>query len=462
MSGRRGVLGVLTALAVLAVTPSAQALSLEPSGKQSLAGGYERVFGTARGTVAASEKVRGLPAGGAGYSVEYELIRPASGPAPRMLLVEAENRGSALVLNALAGIDPIAAGSPSTVKYPSSVSRFLKRSRLAYARIQWQTGIGAGVPPTAQGIGEVIVRDFAGALAKTYRRRTLTGVSQGAFFVDTFLAEGFNALPGGVRAYDQMLTIDGNGNWMAINQLAGSGPQDAYVRPNGRPLSYTKLLSGRKTDPLFVDVANYTDFYRLRAGLTDGGKPPSNVRRYDWPSPHQSFSPDQIFGGFRCNGGVRIPLSPLRNDPYLRALVDGMARGELPESARFLLGPSPSTSPGFNGLPGVKVPVPSIDRDGQPVGGVRFPEVDLPLGRLEPVSLSPSVTTSSGAVCGNSGGYEPFGRAAVAKRYSRSGYLQRYGAALSRLRDDGFVLAAERTDMLRRAGEDYDAAVAGG
>jgi hypothetical protein len=184
------------------------------------------------------------------------------------------------------------------------------------------------------------------------------------------------------------------------------------------------------------------------------------VRRYDWPSPHQSFSPAQVFGGFRCNGGVTIPLSPLRNDPYLRALVDGMARGDLPAPARFTLGTTPKTSPLFNGLPGVKVAVPKIDRDGQPVGGVRFPEVDLPLGRLEPVSLSPSVTTSSGAVCGNSGGYRPFGPSKVAKRYSRSAYLQRYGAALSGLQDDGFVLAAERTDMLRLAGDDYDAAVA--
>ena len=49
-------------------------------------------------------------------------------------------------------------------------------------------------------------------------------------------------------------------------------------------------------------------------------------------------------------------------------------------------------------------------RTAQPVGGVRFPELGLPLGRLRPVSLSPSVTTSSGAVCGNSGGFEPFAR----------------------------------------------------
>jgi len=461
MGRRRAGTVATVGLSLLAAAPAAQAVTLEQTGRVGLSGGYERVFGIAHGTVAGDEAVRGLPSGGASYTAEYELIRPASGSTTRMLLVEAENRGSPLVLNALSGIEPGASGPPSTVKYPASVSTFLTRHRLAYARVQWQTGVAAGVPATAQGIGEVIVREFGSELGRTYKRRTLTGVSQGAFFVDTFLAEGFNALPGGGRAYDQMLTVDGNGNWMAINKLAGSGPQDPYLRPNGRPLSYKKLLSRPKTDPVLVDVANYTDFYRLRAGLTDGARLPANVRRFDWPSPHQSFSPDAVFGGFKCNGGKRIPLNPLRNDPYLRALADGMARGKLPASAQFALGGTPKTSPGFNGLPGVRVPVPRVDEDGQPVGGVRFPEVDLPLGALTPVSLSPSITTSQAAVCGNSGGYAPFSAAAIAERYSRSAYLKGYRDALARLEAGGLVLSADRAEMLRRAAEDYAAATAG-
>jgi Alpha/beta hydrolase domain len=450
-------------LAALVAAPAADALTLEPSGRQALAAGYERVFGTARGTVAGDEPVRGLPAGGASYAVEYELIRPTSGARPRMLLVEAENRGSPPVRGPLTGPEPGASGPPSTAVYPAAASRFLKAHRLAYARVQWQTGLAAGVPATAQGVGEVIVRDFAAAVAKRYPRRTLTGVSQGAFFVDTFLAEGFNAQPGGGRAFDHMLTIDGNGNWMAINRLAGAGAQDPYVRPNGRPLSYKRLLSHPDTDPGLVDVANYTDFYRLRAGLTDSGRLPTNARRYDWPSPHQSFSPDAVFGGFGCNGGVRIGLNPLRDDPYLRALVELLARGgTLPASARFTPGATPATSPSFNGLPGLRVPVPKVDRDGQPVGGVRFPELDLPLGRLAPVALSPSVTTSSGAVCGNSGGFAPFPVATVRKRYvSRAAYVRRYGELLARLEAGGLVLGSERGDMLRRTGADYDAATAG-
>ena len=449
------------AVVCAAATPAAAAsrvTALEPAGRQALAAGYERVFGIARGVVDAGEPVRGLPVGGLSYAVQYEVLRPTGGAASRLLLVEAENRGSPLLLNALAGLEPGASGAPSAATYPASVSRILRRERVAYARVQWQTGIAASVPATAQGVGEVIVRDFARALRATARRRALIGVSQGAFFVTTFLAEGFNAQRGSRRAYDQMLTVDGNGNWMAINGLAGTSPEDPYVRQNGRPLPYRILLHRPRTDPLLVDVANYTDFYRLRAGLTDRGRLPARVRRYDWPSPHQSFAPAIVFGGLRCNGGRQVPLNPLRYGPYLRAVVHGMAQDRLPVSRRFALGPTPATSSTFNGLPGVEVPVPRTDADAQPVGGVRFPEVGLPLGRLRPVSLPPVVTTSSGAVCGNSGGYAPFSPAEVRRRSSAREYLAGYRRRLDGLEQGRYVLRADRAAMLRAAAEDYRAA----
>ena len=453
------------AVAVLLVATAGDASAasrisaLQPAGRQALDRGYERVFGTARGVVDGDERVRGLPAAGLRYAVEYEVLRPARGARPRLLLVEAENRSSPLLLNALANLEPCVSGAPSAGRYPHAVSRILRREDVAYARVQWQTGVAASVPATAQGVGEVIVRDFARALRATARRRALIGVSQGAFFVTTFLAEGLNALPGGGRAYHQALTVDGNGNWMAINQLAGSGPQDPYLRPNGRPLPYRRILRRPRTDPLLVDVANYTDFYRLRAGLTARGSLPAGVRRYDWPSPHQSFGPEVVFGGLGCNGRRPVPLNPLRYGPYLRAVVRGMARGRLPASRRFALRPTPATrSEGFNGLPGVEVPVPRIDADGQPVGGVRFPEVELPLGRLLPVSLPPVVTTSSGAVCGNSGGYAPFSRAAIRRRYSERAYLAGYRRRLDRLARGGYVPAADRAAMLRAAAADFRAA----
>jgi hypothetical protein len=102
-----------------------------------------------------------------------------------------------------------------------------------------------------------------------------------------------------------------------------------------------------------------------------------------------------------------------------------------------------------------------IDRDGQPIGGVRFPEVELPLGRLEPVSLPPAVTTGIAQVCGNSGGYTPFTAAEVARRYSRAAYLARYRRALTSLQRRRLVLGSDRAAMLAAADAGYRAAVSG-
>ena len=236
-------------LVTLAAAPAAQALTFKPAAREAVSGGYERERGIVRRTVSGDEKVRGLPAGGAPYTAEYEMIRPTAGPAVRMLLVEAENRGSRLGLDALTASTPAARRQRSTTRERAS---FLKPTRLAYARVQWQAGTRRRARD-AQGLGEVIMRDFATALAKKYPRRTLTGVSQGAFFVNTFLAEGLNAVPGGGRAFDHMLTIDGNGSWWPST----SSPERARrirtcaERP---PLSYKKLLSRPATDPGLIDV----------------------------------------------------------------------------------------------------------------------------------------------------------------------------------------------------------------
>src|SRR5690242_373283 len=83
----------------------------------------------------------------------------------------------------------------------------------SWARVQWQgpnaaTVVNATIPLTAQGVGEVIVRDFGlmlrgiGSVGKaaglpSFDRALLVGVSQSAWFVNTFVAEGFNVPPRG-------------------------------------------------------------------------------------------------------------------------------------------------------------------------------------------------------------------------------------------------------------------------
>jgi hypothetical protein len=453
---------------------------------------YRRVVGVVHGKVAAGEKVVGLDLqpqtdGAVSYSAPFEIIRP-TGPAWRrsgVVVVEAENRGNPLMIqlfNDFVG----GAGPPATTTYPEGYGNaFLFKGGRAYARVSWQTGISPNVPANAQGIGEVIVRDFGRLLRDggpgertlgTYRHPILTGWSQGAWFVNTFVAEGFNADPrrAGTGVYDGAIALSGAGNWLAINQLGDDGlPQDPYLRPDGRPLTASQILTRPRSDPFFVDIANLTDFYRLRAGLTATPSRRHDQRRYEWPSAHgPSFfvTNQQVFTQLACNGGVIVPLNPLDFRPYLRATLVGLeaeihapttasqqstVRG-LPASSHFRLTDPPPASPFFAPLPGVVTPVPASTPAGIPVGGVGFPEQKLPLGAPVPVSLPPVSTASINALCGNIGGWTPRAASDLAATWpTPEAYVAGYAKQLDRLIRDGYLLPLDRQGMLDAARASY-------
>jgi hypothetical protein len=418
---------------------------------------YVRVSGTVHGVVAPGEDVVGLAAlkadkdGGYEYASPFEAIVPRAGqPANEVLYIDAENRGTPVSQGALGG--------------------FLQAKATSYARVQWQTGISAGVPAEAQGIGLVILRDFARWMAgrtpaettggwtpAPHRKLILGGISQSAWLVNTFIAEGFNVDPKTKRrVFDGAIAIDGLGGWLAINRIAadrGVKGQHPYLDPDGVPLSRAELLKRPKTDPVYVDVANFTDFYRLRAGLTSIGDTAPGFRRYDFPSPHAPG------GNAACNDGQPITYHALRYAPYMRALVLGLEKAigvkgaakarPLPPSAVFELGPAPQDVVWFNPLPGVDVRTPALDAEGWPKGGVRFPESEQPLGRIFPPSVPPVSTASISQTCGNAAGFQPF----TAQERRAKGlddveaYLTRYRAALARLEAEGFLLTEDLPKM---------------
>jgi hypothetical protein len=451
---------------------------------------YARTWGTLTGVVAPGENVHGLEAlphnrdGNYEYTTEFEIIAPVKTGLSSVMVVEAENRGNPVFLNSLNGI--AASGPPSRATYPSGLGNgFLFEHAISYARAQWQTGIAADVPKEIEGVGEVIVRDFGRLLAGrtkietksgfdpgTYHTLILGGISLSGFFVNTFIAEGFNVDPvDGHGVFDGAIAVDGSGNWLALNQLAAENgsSEHPYLVPNGKPLEAAALLKRPQSDPYYVDIANYTDFYRLRASLTDRAAVPARMRRYDWPSPHAAAPSGGVARTARashCNGGVPVDLNPISYAPYLRAVMielestlgaeSAKSALPLPPTTLFKLGPAPASAANFNPLPGVTLEVPVTDADDQPVGGVRFPEVDNPIGRPTPVSLPPVVTTSIDETCGNSGEWQPFTATQLIERYhDQSNYLNLYAASLDKLIAAGYVLASDRAQMLKTAASLY-------
>src|SRR5579862_5421228 len=451
---------------------------------------YRRTWGTVSGVVVPGENVLGFDAlphdadGNYDYQTEFEIIAPEMPGVNSAIVVEAEYRGVPVFLNALHEV--ARTGPPSaTTGGGDSGNGFLFAHATSYARVQWQTGIAASVPMQAEGVGEVIIRDFGRMLAGraqldakpsvdfgTYSTLILGGVSLSGFFIDTFLAEGFNADPGnGGVVFQGAIAVDGTGNWLALNELAAEADSKEfpYVVPNGRPLPASKILGGHASDPFYIDIANYTDFYRLRASLTDVDTKNPRIRRYDWPSAHAPAPIDQSGGsarGGRCNGGVMVDLNPIPHGAYLRAVTLELERElevptarqapRLPPTTLFALTPASGSMPGFNALPGVRLSVPVIDENAQPIGGVRFPDVEHPVGRAVPVSVAPVVTTSIDATCGNLGGWQQFSEEELTKRYgSQANYVKLYGESLDRLIGQGFVLASDREELLKVAAAMY-------
>jgi hypothetical protein len=445
---------------------------------------FERVVGHVEGTVHRSERVAGLSqqvgeAPSHRYRSAFEVIRPVAASDRQVMVVEVENRGSPLMLQLFNRFAIGFSGAPGAAGSPGGLGDgFLFGGGRSYGRVQWETGVSPGVPPTAQGVGEAIVRDFGRLLRSgrietspsplgRYRTLVVTGVSVSAWFINTFLAEGFNAGSDGGQVYDGALIVSGSGNWVAINQLGDDGyPQQPYVRPDGRPLPLSEILTRPKSDPFTVDVVTYSEFFRMRAALASDPDPPRRSRQYDLPAPKASialFDESVVFGRLGCNDKTAIPLNPLDYRPYLRAMLVGLegelgwGDGSLPRSSRFRLGAEPPPSSHFNDLPGADVGVPELDGDGQPVGGVRFPDVALPLGRPEPPAVPPVVTTTN--VCGNFGGYQPFSAVEVQRRYgSAADYAQRVQPLVDTLVRQRWLRPADRQWVIDDLRQRFEAA----
>jgi len=477
------------------VPPVSHVTALDVTGSQAVGTvdgvAYTRTWGTVSGVAAPGELVAGLAglaadAGGmVAYTSAFELIAPSSGAGDSTVLVEIENRGSPIVLDHVNGI--AVSGPAATAAYPSGLGNgFLEHRHIAYARVSWQTGIAAGVPASAQGIGEVIVRDFARVLRGDragfrpgsfdpgrYSSAMLGAISQSAWFVNTFIAEGFNVDPiTGRGVFAGAIAIDGTGHWLAINQLGAlaGAPQDPYLAPGAPVLAAREILKRPGSDPFLIDVANYTDFARLAASLTDTDALPAGMRRYDWPAPHASVrSAAQVAAAFsterdsgRCNGGTPVPLNPVVYDPYLRTLIvalaheihaPGFAReAGLPPTTLFDLVPAGQRELRMPGPHPAAVRLPLRNAEDEPEGGVRFPEAESPLGAPVPISIPPVVTAKLADTCGNFGGWRPLTAAERAARYpTAADYLRLVAASLDRLIAAGYLLPEERTPMLRAA-----------
>ncbi len=421
------------------------------------------------------------------WSSQFQIVAPSSGqPADSAIILENENRGGDTIIGSLQSPGTSGGTTPQTQIYSVGMGNgFLQNNGIAYGRIQWQsanavgssftpptTASGGGdntsIPANVQGLGLVIERDFARMLAGSTATPTITvtsgtytlptfqylaqaGISQSSWFTTTFLAEGFNVDPvTGKGIMGGMIAIDGTGDWEILNNLAAAAgytpaQQVAYVPFLGgaasAQLSPSQMLQRPASDPIYIDVANYTDFYRLMAGATDVGSSNAKFRRYDWPGPHgaagipgptsESVNISVTQGNGAAPGGnssapgtsgcdnlaAPIGANPVPYNAYFRAITLEMFKAmgapsaqsapSLPPSTFFTLGGPPATRTvtvtgtagtatlnSYNDAVGNSPGVPVIDSNGWPIGGVRTPDEAYPIGR--PTLLAGTYTPATG------------------------------------------------------------------
>ena len=183
----------------------------------------------------------------------YELIGPEDGPgrATVPVLVDIENRGGRSTFTDAQPRDRAGTGG-------------LRARAVADRRSR------PGCPSTRRGSGWRSCRDFGRRMRERFAVLVMAGASQSAWFVNTFVAEGFNvASRSGSGVYAGAFAYLSGGNWLAINRLGDDGDAAGALRPSRRraPPAVAHPHPPRERPVRSSRSPSYTDYYRLRASV---------------------------------------------------------------------------------------------------------------------------------------------------------------------------------------------------
>ncbi len=477
-------LAIAMAFALLAPAAVAKVVRLEIASKQPYGtfvdGAYQRWDGRLIGELSPSaETIPGLdkPARNARGMVEYStniILFLPTGPGNGALLVDVPNRGKPYA-HALYN-------SPRGLPYQSGNlnpgTGFLEDNGYTIAEVQWELGQGADLPSFTdpagkkrfvEGVGFAIVRDaadfFAHAsadaagtpnpVAGRISRVLASGKSQTGRFLKTFLLNGFNRLDGR-RVFDGMHVFVSGAGLLPIMQT-GTGPESSanaaptfsdpeFPGVHDGPLTIGEIIAKVEArgeiPPKMALVTSTSDYLSLRASLGRTGAKgtadqplPPNVRMYDVAGASHAT----VLEAKGCNKPPnRLDWAPVMRATFWRLDQWVAANVEPPASKLMPLQPAnadPTVLRAPKNLPDAVIQIPQRDADGNPLGGVRLPDIEAPLGihgaQNEPLSFS----------CSLIGAFVPFSPERLAALYpTQDAYIDRIRVAARAAQAEGFLL----------------------
>ncbi len=375
-----------------------------------------------------------------------------------------------------------------------------------------------GKDPVVAGAGMAAIRDWISYVKydedREVKRAIGFGISQSGRFLREFLYDGFNADEQGRTVFD--------GVWADVAGAGRGSFNFRYAQPSrdGQPFANifyptdvfpfvdTALLQRARAahaDPKLFLTNNSYEYWGRAAALihvTPDGKrdaPLSPRTRYYFTAGVQHFPRSLPL----VKAGTRYLVNPMDHRPVQRALLAALQawvrNGAAPPASvypKIAAGQlTPLADLKFPKIDGVKLPphprlarrldfgpqfaakgiilkeppavsgawpllVPQVDADGIDLGGIRLPEVAVPLATVTGWNLRAPGEGGPDEMTSFYGSIFPFSREKILQRYgSREEYLKRAGAAADRLIEDRFVLPQDRGYVLERAARLWDALV---
>jgi hypothetical protein len=311
-------------------------------------------------------------------------------------------------------------------------------------------------------IGELVRSAGDGILGELRAQHVVAiGESQSAMFLTTYI----NAVDPLARAYDGFLVhsrfgpaapLDGSSLIEELDELESSAGSQVAVRfrPDLRvpllaiitetdlfghvPLGY---YFARQADNEWLRVweipgAAHADNYTIQVAPIDNGSAPLD-------DIVAAYAPTKMLMGQQL--GHYINFAPQHHyvvQAGLAALTEWVRTGE----------PAPSV-PAIEvcQTQGTEAPQPILDRNGLAQGGIRTPWVDVPTARTSGVVAEDNIMAAIFG-CG-----EPFDAATLRRLYpgGPTEYLESFTAALDTAIQSGFILPADRAEILRLAAVTY-------
>ena len=276
-------------------------------------------------------------------------------------------------------------------------------------------------------------------------------------------------LPRGLKVIDVDTSHEYWGRTASLMTTTDDGTRDAILPDGVRfyaiaggmhiPNLATTLRDGmrQRTDPLDYRWVERALLLRLEDWVRTGAPPPPS--RYPTIAAGTLVAPEAW--AFPAIPGIVAPTP-----------------GALHRTWQYDFGPRWNAGIDDREPPGVGAPyaslVPRVDADGIDVGGVRLPEIAVPLATYTGWNVRTAATGFGDRLVDFFGTFAPFAqtrderlaahdpRLSVAERYAdRGAYLAAYDAATASLVKEGYVLAADASALHLRAEQVWDEVSAG-